>query len=133
MAKSPDFYIISDERRPIVKPRKCWIEKKIKSIERGDYFLLVQIEPYLYARDFNIQGIQEISKLIIASRSLENSLLDIRKPILVYACIIKNDDYQVEEISAKDLTTLFIGDLFLNYAEANDWVKRDPDTKFGLI
>jgi hypothetical protein len=133
MIKLPDFYIISDERRPIVKPRKCWIEKTIKSYERGDKFLLVHIEPILLAKDFKVKGIQEISKLVISSRSLENSLLDIQKPMLVYACICNDDNYQVDELSAKDLIILFIGDVFKTYAEANEWVKNDPDSNLGYI
>lgn len=69
---TPDFYLASTEGYDLEKPRKCWIIKRLKTIDRND-LLLIHIEPPLMGQKYGLGG-RDIDCVIVVTRHKRDSL-----------------------------------------------------------
>jgi hypothetical protein len=119
MNRTPSFYLVSVETMPYIDPRACHLLEVLRSQERQDDFLRVQIVPPL-------EHAQNHNEVVLATRYIGSSLNPISEwPIDVYVCRILNASIRNSgKVSSRDLQILFIGQLLPSLKEAEEFLDK---------
>lgn len=127
MNNPPPFYLTSTEIRPTLNPRKCTLLQVLWSEERKDHFLRIKIDPPLIGGYLRIDN-EAIDEVVVAARHSGYTVYPLNNfPITVYVCYILNDLIRsTGQVLGKDLQILFIGELYINFEEAEKAIEFEP-------
>jgi len=116
----PAFYLASTEGYDLEMPRKCYLLRRLKSLNRDD-LLLIKIEPPLIGQKFGLGG-QDIHQVIIANRHKIGIVFPITYwPVYVYIArpLISLSDRDTE-IQTTDMEVIAWGELYKTEKDAQN-------------
>lgn len=128
MARSvPEFYLVSADTNPIIGPRTCYIEQRLRPIPEDEYLLtfeyvLCRIEPRLHWE--TPIGTIDTDELVLAQRHLAPMGLQPIYPTATWPVIVNGGQILNQDIkntgkaSAQDLRHILIGELWPTLEEA---------------